>query len=217
MSSWPGVPGLGGVPGVVAFCAAPSAAIASSRSPGCAAGGVRAVELPGVTQAEVDQRCVDYVTVLEEAGAIGRFNAEMAITDRLNWLWDHIAAPVLEAISPAADRPRVWWSSTGMLGVLQLHAAGCHDEPGRSVLDRVRSSYTPTLRILADRARPAPVTVSDLFMVELAETPQYAPLPQARQERSCLEALPLAGERTILTGPAAGRVAILEQLYRSRQ
>jgi CHAT domain-containing protein len=42
--------------------------------------------------------------------------------------------------------PRLWWVPTGPLAFLPLHAAG--DQAGRAVVDRVISSYLPTVRSL---------------------------------------------------------------------
>ncbi|MFJ4833622.1 CHAT domain-containing protein [Streptomyces sp. NPDC088747] len=176
-------------------------------------GGVRVVELTDLSQDEVHALCLRYLAVLLHDD---KFKAELAIIGTLRWLWDHITEPILTALAPAPDRPRVWWSPTGMLGLLPLHAAGHHHEPGRSVLDRVRSSYTPTLRILAEGALAPTPTVDDLLMVEMAETPDWSPLPQARIERQYIETLELDGQRTVLAGPAAGRVAILTNLASAR-
>ena len=176
-------------------------------------GGVRVVELPDVSQDEVHGLCFRYLAVLLHDD---RFRTELAIIGTLRWLWDHITEPILTALAPAPDRPRVWWSPTGMLALLPLHAAGHHHEPGRSVLDRVRSSYTPTLRILAEGAVSPASTVDDLLMVEMAETPDWSHLPQARIERRYIETLELSGQRTVLAGPAACRVAILTNLASAR-
>jgi hypothetical protein len=50
---------------------------------------------------------------------------------------------------PGAPWPRVWWATGGLLGLLPLHTAGYHspvpDAEPRTVLDRVISSYTPTI------------------------------------------------------------------------
>jgi CHAT domain-containing protein len=56
----------------------------------------------------------------------------------LDWTWEHLAGPVLDALGPVE---RVWWCPTGPLTLLPLHAAGF-------ALDRVVSSYTPTCRAL---------------------------------------------------------------------
>ena len=67
--------------------------------------------------------------------------------------------------------PRVWWCPTGPLTVLPIHAAGHHPrlrtaDTGDTdcVLDRVISSYTPTLTALTASGSPSdavPVTATD--------------------------------------------------------
>jgi hypothetical protein len=82
----------------------------------------------------------------------------------LGWLWDAVAEPVLTALGhtgPPAEGeswPRVWWCPVGRLAVLPLHAAGrpaATEGGGHSVLDRVVSSYTTTVRALAYARREA--------------------------------------------------------------
>ncbi|MFD5159391.1 CHAT domain-containing protein [Streptomyces hawaiiensis] len=98
-----------------------------------------------------------------------RKEAADTVFDTLEWLWDAIAEPVLEAAgltrpilegTPRGAVPRLWWSASGPLAHLPLHAAGHHRAAalggGRSVLDRVASSYTPSIRALR-HARQAPV------------------------------------------------------------
>lgn len=92
--------------------------------------------------------------------------ARELVLDTLAWLWRTVAEPVLTALgltrplpgdAPASAAPRLWWSASGPLAYLPLHAAGLqrkHQLPdGRTVLDRVASSYTPTLRALRHARR----------------------------------------------------------------
>ncbi|MEU0244213.1 CHAT domain-containing protein [Streptomyces sp. NPDC006235] len=93
--------------------------------------------------------------------------AQKTLRGVLEWLWDHATGPVLEALGhtaePAPGRPwpRVWWATGGVLGLLPVHAAGHHgDPPGgpsgqgrRTVMDRVVSSHTPTIRALSHARR----------------------------------------------------------------
>ncbi|MQY11431.1 hypothetical protein SRB5_15490 [Streptomyces sp. RB5] len=78
----------------------------------------------------------------------------------LAWLWDAVAAPVLEALG-CHSRPsdetgtwtRIWWVPCGLLSLLPIHAAGHHSTASdgncpRTVIDRVVSSYAPSLRTL---------------------------------------------------------------------
>jgi tetratricopeptide (TPR) repeat protein len=112
-----------------------------------------------------------------------------AIAQTLAWLWDSVMVPLLPVLTaacaaPAGQRPRVWWCPTGPLSFLPLHAAGRHDDPGGSVLDRFVSSYTLTLRLLV-RARTPVVprrAPGSLLVVALPDTPGLAPLPNAATE-----------------------------------
>lgn len=82
----------------------------------------------------------------------------------LEWLWDKVAEPVMEALgltgSPDGNEwPSVCWILTGPLVGLPLHAAGYHEaSDGKTVLDRAISSYSVSLASLvqmhADRQKP---------------------------------------------------------------
>jgi CHAT domain-containing protein len=79
------------------------------------------------------------------------------IFDCLEWLWDHIAAPIVDAIAQAPTTShRIWWSPLGEFALLPIHAAGRHPRkasqigpttPGRwpSVAECATSSYLPTI------------------------------------------------------------------------
>ncbi len=121
-------------------------------------GGVRAVELPGLTLdavTDLANTCLSTEHVLQspDATAAEVYRAELALTDVLTELWDRLAAPVLDALGhtgpPEGAWPRVRWVPTGPFTFLPVHAASAG---GHAVLDRVVSSYTPTAR-LSRRAR----------------------------------------------------------------
>jgi CHAT domain-containing protein len=141
------------------------------------------------------------------------------------WLWDAIAEPVLtrldirEAPAPGQPWPRLWWCPTGPLTLLPLHAAGHHDDTstGRSVLDRVVSSYTPTLRALREARRPLPPAGDDeeLLIVALPENEGTVPLPAVDAERDSLIAR-FPGRYRLLEGAAATVDEVREQLPRHR-
>jgi tetratricopeptide (TPR) repeat protein len=87
--------------------------------------------------------------------------------ETLEWLWNVVAQPVLDALGfdqafPASSSnvdgissmPHVWWIPTGPLVSFPLHAAGLHrDFTGRTVLDRVVSSYSSSVKLLAQARR----------------------------------------------------------------
>ncbi len=77
----------------------------------------------------------------------------------LTWLWESAAEPVLNRLGfvgsrdPSDGPPRLWWITCGWVNRLPIHAAGDHltrlrtNEPC-TVMDRVISSYSPTLKSL---------------------------------------------------------------------
>lgn len=98
----------------------------------------------------------------------GARDAESTLLEILEWLWDAAARPALDALG-FNGRPNPWglyevkWVPAGLLGQLPIHAAGCHrsavnadgslivSSDGRqppTVMDRVISSYAPTVRAL---------------------------------------------------------------------
>ena len=101
----------------------------------------------------------------EMADGAGAFrSASHAIFDCLEWLWGSVAAPILDRIATAGERPHVWWSPVGEFALLPVHAAGVHPRtrpqadrrrknPSRwpSVQDRVVFSYLPTVRPVGPR------------------------------------------------------------------
>lgn len=55
---------------------------------------------------------------------------------------------VPQQASPGNARPRIWWSPTGPLASLPLHAAGSVARGGPHVFDYAVSSYIPTINAL---------------------------------------------------------------------
>lgn len=98
-----------------------------------------------------------------------------AVPDLLKWLGDTVIEPVLDALD---GTDRVWWVPIGPLGLLPLHAAG-------RALDRVVSSYTPTVRALL-RARRGSAGRQRPLAVAMSRTPGHADLPGAIAEADAL-------------------------------
>ncbi|WP_327742800.1 CHAT domain-containing protein [Streptomyces europaeiscabiei] len=121
--------------------------------------GVVPVPLPGLTTQSVAEQVAAFRKALDRCGRKEDVLPAQLDLDRvLRWLWDTAAGPVIDALKvPARDAVspalRVWWVPCGALALLPVHAAGHHsDRSGirgqRTVLDRVVSSYTPTVRAL---------------------------------------------------------------------
>ncbi len=179
-------------------------------------GGVLLVPLPGAGPEAVGEQADRLAGALADAADPARDRAaQQAVHEVLRWTWDHVTGPVLDRLGlhgppPGGEWPRLWWSPGGALASLPLHAAGYHGRtpgavpdggaapapgpavPGaRTVLDRVVSSYTPTVaalryaRIRADAPRPD----GRLLAVALPRTPGARPLGGARREVEVLRGL----------------------------
>ncbi|KAF5582076.1 tetratricopeptide-like helical [Fusarium pseudocircinatum] len=89
-------------------------------------------------------------------GSLRTKNARnMSLLGILKWLWNVAVYPILEALgmqkSPAGKNlPRMWWTASGLMALMPIHAAGDHtSESAPSILYFVIPSYTTTLRALA--------------------------------------------------------------------
>jgi len=153
---------------------------------------------------------------------------DRALTAILAWLWDEITDPVLSAVgfvsTPGSGDswPRLWWCPTGPLTLLPLHAAGYYGEESsgahaRAVMDRVVSSYTPTLRALLEARRPLDPQpdFDQMLIVAVPDIPNEVPLANVTRERDLLASL-FAGHHTLLEGEAASWEAVRSELPRHR-
>ncbi|MFC9292931.1 CHAT domain-containing protein [Streptomyces sp. NPDC057011] len=162
-------------------------------------GGVTRIALPDADLSAVGRQVNAFHAALAVADSShvtpdDRIRAQATIRGILEWLWDAVAGPVLGALPPAAgssgELPRLWWVPGGLLGLLPLHAAGHHPrgKPGAgavppTVMDRVVSSYSPTLRALVHARRPVPVGQAPAsLIVSMPHTPDASPLPYAEDE-----------------------------------
>ncbi|NUR57768.1 MAG: CHAT domain-containing protein [Catenulispora sp.] len=167
------------------------------------AGGVIAVPLPDLGIQVVHDQIETFQQALEDCHTGQSFAARKAgqksLLSVLAWLWDAFAEPVLTALgyhTPPTDGrwPRVWWAPGGLLSLLPIHAAGHHEAPdaSRTVIDRVVSSYTPTIRALRySRQQAAIASAADntdgsgslvVAMPDTPDLPTPRPLPGAAQE-----------------------------------
>ncbi|MBK6012740.1 CHAT domain-containing protein [Streptomyces sp. MBT53] len=132
---------------------------------------------------------------------MGRLDEE----ETLGELWDVIASRVLAALGP---QDRIWWSPVGALTYLPLHAAG---RGADSVLDRVVSSYTPTVRALGyARENRGTEGAGGTLLVGMPDTPEAEQLAWVEQELGHIERL--VPDARVLTGPEATRDAVLSAL-----
>lgn len=185
---------------------------------------VTSIELPGLTYDAVTSRIDSFRDALQAVTAPGAspadwISAQDGLRETLEWLWDTAAEPVLDALGylngPAPDRdwPRVWWVPGGLLSCLPLHAAGYHTDPARpsrTVMDRVVSSYAPTVRALRyarEHAAAAEETATRGLIVAMPTTPGISGrlthvLAEASRVRSRLPCAVVLTEPDNITGMA---------------
>lgn len=152
--------------------------------------GISSVPLPNLDKGVLIDKIVLFNQALttahdREVSGEQRENAQHTLSAVLEWLWDVAALPILDELgyshTPARETtwPRLWWIPGGLLGFLPIHAAGYHREPTgpdgarRTVMDRVVSSYTPTVRALGyAREHSTTSTPSDrALIVAMPTTP----------------------------------------------
>ncbi|MDT7843153.1 CHAT domain-containing tetratricopeptide repeat protein [Streptomyces justiciae] len=182
--------------------------------------GIVVVPLPDATPEAVSARVSALYEALDRRSAArgdaaARRRVEADVEEVLAWLWDAVVGPVLARLSldraaePGA-RPALWWSPTGELTLLPLHAAqrrGTADAARLCALDCVVSSYTPTLRTLTPSA---PASARRPMIVAMPHTEGYGDLPGTEDEAGRVRALLGGGQ--LLVGAEATREAVLGAL-----
>lgn len=134
----------------------------------------------------------------------------------LEWLWDVAVEPILQALGithPLSDGdqwPRIWWVGSGLLNMLPIHAAGYH-ESNKNALDRVISTYIPTIKSLAYARERDPYTSAlqhqNVALVGMTETPGLRDLPFVREEIAMLQTvIPSQIDVTVIENPTRERV-----------
>ncbi len=193
------------------------------------------VPLVALTTEAVYDQADGFLAALDEVsspdgGTEGWGAAQRRLADTLGWLWDAVTGPVLDRLGitgpPQKDEewPRLWWCVSGLLSFLPLHAAGHHatrfDPAPKTVVDRVVSSYTPTIRALiyarrthsgdrdVDRGR---LGSDSRLVVAMPHTPEAADLPGADAEVAMLQQR-FPDRTSTLVGPQATRAAVLAAL-----
>jgi CHAT domain-containing protein len=171
------------------------------------ASGVGHLALPGLTEREAVSRAEALRVAMRTPGRA----ASRTVLDVLAWLWDAVTGPVLDHLGlvQTPDRvawPHLWWLPTGPLAGLPLHAAGHHDdEPSltrRATIDRVVSSYAPSLRALAAARARRPEPPTPALVVGVDGGSAAPPLPYAVPEATWLASY-LDGSAQLLVDEAA--------------
>jgi len=87
---------------------------------------IRVLNLPGVHDLEMCKKIISLTS---------HSFTKYLLLERLKWLWDVVAGPVLDALGfqeavTTGEWPRVCWILTGPFSSLPIHAAGYHCTPG---------------------------------------------------------------------------------------
>ncbi|WP_156993591.1 CHAT domain-containing protein [Pseudonocardia acaciae] len=144
--------------------------------------------------------------------------AQRRVLGVLGWIWDNIGEPVLLRLGHAGATPedgrwpRIWWCPVGLLALLPLHAAGRHPagSGADSVMDRVISSYTPSIRALAHVRERPPSPSSPAVVVAVPDAPECPPLDSAVLEADAIGTL--IPDATVLVGTATDRDSVITAL-----
>jgi tetratricopeptide (TPR) repeat protein len=183
---------------------------------------IQVVELSNLTVEGSEDKANAMLHALAEAesGGLSIFAQERSretVIRTLGWLWEVIVDPVLTTLGytkqPEAESewPQVWWCLTGSLAALPVHAAGDHITRGSgSTLDRIISSYAPTLTSLAESRQPATATRSRHLTVAMPTSPGQPPLPAVGIEvENVARHFPPGETNHQLSGPQATQTAVL--------
>lgn len=153
---------------------------------------IRSIVLPQLTLSELEKYAKSFYDAVT-AGSRFHLKARSEIAKVLEWLWDVAVGPVLDELgftqppSPTGSWPRVWWVGSGLLNLFPIHAAGYHGQGStQNALDRVVSSYTPTLRSLMyareNMATASRVKPQKAMLVGMLRTPGQTNLPHVQEE-----------------------------------
>lgn len=170
-------------------------------------GGITAVSLPGASWQDVRWNTESLLQATDARFPMDVMERRSRVSDVMSWLWYHVTGPVLDALGHdgrhgSGGFPRIWWVPTGPMSLLPLHAAGIPDGP--SALDRVVSSYAPTIRgLLRSRTRAAAGERRQLT-VAVPRASGYPDLAQTATEALDPAVTPTEGS-TLLTDRATAR------------
>jgi len=174
---------------------------------------IHSLHLPFLNYDDLKSYVTRFLIATDIVTARNYAKAKSEMNKVLEWLWDVAVHPILDQLgfskTPAHNEmwPRVWWVGSGLLSLLPIHAAGYHDSgSNQNAMDRVVSSYTPTVKALA-YAREKSAKVWNLhsqkvMLVAMSTTPAQLDLPFVEKETEELRKLIPSGiEITAMSNP----------------
>lgn len=168
-------------------------------------------------------------TRLTKCTLVQRNTSNKNLAKILIWLWEVAVKPVMNHLgltgapdSTASDLPGLWWVTSGLMGLMPLHAAGSGwDETQENTASRCVSSYVHTMKALAysrsARAKRPHQSVSPRILA--VHTPQmaedgWADLNTGPEMAAITDAASRAGlPCTVLEAPTVS--SVIEEMHRS--
>lgn len=184
--------------------------------------GVKHLSLERLSYEALEKNATILTQTLKDDSLRTRKQSNKALRAILEWLWDAAIEQILQELgfisTPESEDawPHVYWIPVGLLNLFPLHAAGYATLDGRTALDRVVSSYIPTVKALQyakDRATKLERQREQvsLLVVAMPTTPERSSLPFATHEIEAIgNILPGQISRTILKNPT--RSAVLSKM-----
>ena len=153
---------------------------------------VRWLPLPLLSYTIIEEN-VEFLKSVRNHTSRSYLDGKNQMSHMLEWLWDAIAHPILDALGfqePPLDKkwPHVWWIPTGILGLLPLHAAGRYSSMStETVLDRVVSSYCPSIKALIyarqnTKKNDLNLISGKILLTSMQTTPSCSDIQFARKE-----------------------------------
>jgi ankyrin repeat protein len=119
---------------------------------------IKFIDLPNLQYRHLQEEAVTLVVGKDRitAGSQNtRFERNKHLNILLKWTWEVAVKPVLSSLDLLREAesesalPRIWWISSGLMGLLPLHAAGIHTRGSKeNTMSHVISSYAPNLKVL---------------------------------------------------------------------
>lgn len=161
---------------------------------------IHSMQLHALHSVDLTSQAMNFLDAVNATRSKNYSDTTRKIRNVLEWLWDTAVGPVLEELGfkkmPTESRtwPRVWWVGCGLLNLLPIHAAGYYEpaDPPQAAIDRVISSYTPTIRSLKyarDRAAKSVTSSQKIALIGIFETPEHKDLPFVKTELEELQKL----------------------------
>jgi len=174
---------------------------------------IKIVPFPKMQLAELKEKAISMEMAMKNLTIDTYASVQKEMKDLLEWVWDVAIEPLMETLGYTSTPidgswPHIWWIPIGAWTLIPVHAAGYHGvESNRNCLDRVISSYVPTLKSLAyARGRLTKLLSgkggTKVTFVMMSQTPEQPSLQYVAEEVAVVDSLiPVHISRVTLQEP----------------